>query len=136
MVTVQILNILSFCNWHSHVYSVYISSLFLLNCFYLFFCFSNLLSKNLTMMNNEAVRETRTTCKVTAHIFVTVFTMTMLLWAIYTGFRLATESSRDSKYYLLTITVGVVTIIFGLIYLIIGLAIFVELALDLFGRLP
>ncbi|GAV73362.1 hypothetical protein CFOL_v3_16848 [Cephalotus follicularis] len=83
----------------------------------------------------QAVREKRTTCNVVALFFVTLFTMSMLLWAIYAGFRLATESRSDSKSYPLTTTVGVITIIFGIIYFIIGLALSVELALDLLKRL-
>lgn len=64
---------------------------------------------------------------------MTVITMLMIIWAMYTGFRLATESG-DSKHYLLTVSIGVTTILFGLIYFVIGLAIVLEVALDLWTR--
>ncbi|XP_050231532.1 uncharacterized protein LOC126680455 isoform X2 [Mercurialis annua] len=64
-----------------------------------------------------------------------VITAIILWWAIYTGFRLATEPKRLGKNNLLTTSIGVVTIIFGLIYFIIGLGIIAELGLDLFDQL-
>ncbi|XP_050231531.1 uncharacterized protein LOC126680455 isoform X1 [Mercurialis annua] len=80
--------------------------------------------------------ETKTVSKVIiAGIFVTVITAIILWWAIYTGFRLATEPKRLGKNNLLTTSIGVVTIIFGLIYFIIGLGIIAELGLDLFDQL-
>ncbi|EOX97855.1 Uncharacterized protein TCM_006778 [Theobroma cacao] len=78
-------------------------------------------------------QETRTISKAIAKALMTVITMLMIIWAMYTGFRLATESG-DSKHYLLTVSIGVTTILFGLIYFVIGLAIVLEVALDLWTR--
>ncbi|XVE93734.1 hypothetical protein REPUB_Repub01dG0219600 [Reevesia pubescens] len=74
-------------------------------------------------------QETKTISKAIAKALVTVITMFVILWAMYTGFRLATESG-ESKQYLLTVSIGVTTILFGLIYFIIGLAIVLELVLE------
>lgn len=63
---------------------------------------------------------------------VTVITMFVILWVMYTGFRLTTESG-ESKQYLLTVSIGVTTILFGLIYFIIGLAVVQELVLEFFS---
>lgn len=57
--------------------------------------------------------------------------MFMLAWASYTGYRLTTEPRRDDKYYPLIFPIGVVTIVFGTVYIIIGLAIIADLALSL-----
>ncbi|EEF49503.1 conserved hypothetical protein [Ricinus communis] len=87
-------------------------------------------------MDYLAAWETKTVPKVIiAGIFVTVITAIVLWWAIYTGVRLATEPKKDGKYHLLTTSIGVVTIIFGLIYFIIGLGIIAELGLDLSDQL-
>ncbi|KAM4089214.1 hypothetical protein ACB094_07G132700 [Castanea mollissima] len=68
-------------------------------------------------------------------ILVNVITAFMLLWGIYTGIRLAMEPRGDSKYQFLTFSIGVITIVFGCLYFIFGLAITLELALDLSSRL-
>ncbi|KAK8488060.1 hypothetical protein V6N13_062605 [Hibiscus sabdariffa] len=71
-------------------------------------------------------QDTRTMSKAIGQGLVTVITMLVIFWATYTGFRLATKS-EESKQYLLTVSIGVTTILFGLIYFIIGLAIVQEL---------
>ncbi|XP_038995403.1 uncharacterized protein LOC120119667 isoform X2 [Hibiscus syriacus] len=78
-------------------------------------------------------QETRTMSKAIGQVLVTVLTMFVILWATYTGFRLATESGK-SKQYLLTVSIGVTTILFGLIYFIIGLSIVQELVLEFLTR--
>ncbi|XP_022726187.1 uncharacterized protein LOC111282388 [Durio zibethinus] len=78
-------------------------------------------------------QETRTISKAIAKALVTVITMLVILWAMYTGFRLATESG-ESKHHLLTVSIGVTTILFGLIYFIIGFAIVLELVLEFWTR--
>lgn len=59
----------------------------------------------------------------------------MRWWAICAGFKLATEPRIESKHYVLSISIGVVTIIFGLIYFIIGIAIITEQGLELLIQL-
>ncbi|KAK8658485.1 hypothetical protein V6N13_036691 [Hibiscus sabdariffa] len=78
-------------------------------------------------------QETRTKSKAIGQGLVTVITMFVILWAMYTGFRLTTESG-ENKQYLLTVSIGVTTILFGLIYFIIGLAIVQELVLEFLTR--
>ncbi|XP_062080068.1 uncharacterized protein LOC133784812 [Humulus lupulus] len=68
-------------------------------------------------------------------IMVTLMTMFMLVWASYTGYRLTTEPRRDDKYYPLIFPIGIVTIVFGSVYIIIGLAIIADLALSLTVKL-
>lgn len=57
--------------------------------------------------------------------------MLLLTWAIYDGIRLATAPGQDGKIDHLAFPVGVVTIAFGTIYLIIGLSIVADLAVNL-----
>ncbi|XVF00993.1 hypothetical protein REPUB_Repub04eG0050000 [Reevesia pubescens] len=78
-------------------------------------------------------KESRTISKAIVKALVTIITMFVILWAMYTGFRLATESG-ESKQYLLTVSIGVTTILFGLIYFVIGLAIVLELVLEFWTR--
>ncbi|GLT30661.1 hypothetical protein SLA2020_054520 [Shorea laevis] len=82
----------------------------------------------------QATKETRTMSKAIVRAFVTVTATLMLLPAIYTGFRITTESRGDTTHRLLTVSIGVTTITFGFIYFIIGLAIVLELALDLLSH--
>ncbi|XP_059437105.1 uncharacterized protein LOC132170221 [Corylus avellana] len=72
-----------------------------------------------------------TICEAFVGILVSVITVFLLLWAIYTGFRLATEPRGHSRYRFLTFSIGLVTIVFGFIYSIIGVAFILELVLDL-----
>lgn len=60
--------------------------------------------------------------------------MLMLVWGIYTGFRLVTEPRRDKIYNHLAFTIGVVSIAFGLVYFIIGLAILVDFSSQLLWK--
>ncbi|XP_010647593.1 uncharacterized protein LOC104878690 [Vitis vinifera] len=81
-------------------------------------------------------RETKTTQKDTGRLAATVITMFMLLWAIFTGFRLVTEPTRrDGRYSGLAFSIGVVAIVFGFVYFIIGLAILAELVLNILDEL-
>ncbi|KAL4385655.1 hypothetical protein GQ457_15G013230 [Hibiscus cannabinus] len=82
---------------------------------------------------HQGQQETRTKSKAIGQGLVTVITMFVILWAMYTGFRLTTESG-ENKQYLLTVSIGVTTILFGLIYFIIGLAIVQELVLEFLTR--
>lgn len=84
----------------------------------------------ISYVNNEAEAET-TICEAFVGILVSVITVFLLLWAIYTGFRLATEPRGHSRYHFLTFSIGLVTIVFGFIYSIIGVAFILELVLDL-----
>ncbi|XP_024017986.1 uncharacterized protein LOC21387981 isoform X1 [Morus notabilis] len=68
---------------------------------------------------------------IVGRILVTLITMVMLAWASYTGYRLATEPRRDDKYYPLIFPIGIVTIVFGSVYIIIGLGLIADLALAL-----
>ncbi|KAB2051211.1 hypothetical protein ERO13_A12G041000v2 [Gossypium hirsutum] len=81
---------------------------------------------------HQGQQETRTMSKAIRQGLVTVITMFVILWVMYTGFRLTTESG-ESKQYLLTVSIGVTTILFGLIYFIIGLAVVQELVLEFFS---
>ncbi|KAB2603242.1 hypothetical protein D8674_004247 [Pyrus ussuriensis x Pyrus communis] len=72
----------------------------------------------------------KTIC-IVSRIVVSIIAMVMLAWAINTGFRLATEPKREDKYFPLASPVGVVTIMFGFTYSIIGLCVIAELALEL-----
>lgn len=95
-----------------------------------------LFPKNLTPTTGEAARETKTTQKDTGRLAATVITMFMLLWAIFTGFRLVTEPTRrDGRYSGLAFSIGVVAIVFGFVYFIIGLAILAELVLNILDEL-
>ncbi|XP_062018945.1 uncharacterized protein LOC133735558 [Rosa rugosa] len=75
----------------------------------------------------------KTIC-IVSRIIVSLIAMLMLVWAIYTGFRLVTEPIKGT-YYPLASPVGVVSIMFGVIYFIIGLCTIVELAVELTKRL-
>ena len=68
---------------------------------------------------------------IVGRILVTLVTMIMLAWASYTGYRLATEPRSEDTYYPLIFPIGVVTIVFGTVYIIIGLALIADLALAL-----
>ena len=89
-------------------------------------------------MNNEAARYV-TIHKAIVGIPVIVITVFMLLWAIYTGFRLAMEPRGKyhlhCKYHFLTFSIGVITVVYGFLYFTIGLAKMLELAVDLSSRL-
>ena len=76
-------------------------------------------------MNNETARE-MTNHQMIGCILVNVITVFMLLWGTYTGIRLSMEPRGDSKYHFLTFSIGVITIVFGFIYFIFGLAIMLE----------
>ncbi|XVE67062.1 hypothetical protein DITRI_Ditri08aG0130100 [Diplodiscus trichospermus] len=95
----------------------------------LFFNISEQLPE-LSVMNQG--RETRTIPRV-AKALVTSITMFVIMWGMYTGFMLATESG-ENKHHLLTVSIGVNTILFGLIYFIIGLANILELVLEFWTR--
>lgn len=98
---------------------------------FLYYSFADLLSKYIIKLDDETAKATTNTFKVVARITVAVITLFMLLWSIHTGYRLATEPGRDSKYYFLTTSIGVLSIIFGLTYFLIGLTVILELAFEL-----
>lgn len=68
-------------------------------------------------------------------IFTTTITMVMLVWETYMGFRIATEPTSDQRHLPLALPFGIVTIVFGSVYFVIGLAILADLALYLLGKL-
>ncbi|VVA36883.1 PREDICTED: LOC110805639 [Prunus dulcis] len=76
----------------------------------------------------------KTIC-IISRLAMSVIAMFMLAWAINTGTRLASEPRREGKYYPLASPVGVVTIMFGFTYSIIGLCVIAELALELIKQL-
>ena len=75
--------------------------------------------------------ETRPVQMIIGRIFVTLITMAVLVWASYTGYRLVTEPKRDDKYYPLIFPIGLVTMAFGTVYIVIGLGLIADLALAL-----
>jgi TRAP-type C4-dicarboxylate transport system permease small subunit len=75
----------------------------------------------------------KTIC-IICRIIVSVIAMLMLAWAIYTGFRILTRQ-REGTYYPLASPVGVASIMFGVIYFIIGLWIIAELVVELAKQL-
>lgn len=75
----------------------------------------------------------KTIC-IISRIIVSVIAMLMLAWAIYTGFMILTRQ-REGTYYPLASPVGVVSIMFGVIYFIIGLCIIAELVVELAKQL-
>ena len=76
-------------------------------------------------MNNETARE-MTNHEMIGCTLANVITVFMLLWGTYTRIRLSMEPRGDSKYHLLTFSIGVIIIVFGFIYFIFGLAIMLE----------
>ncbi|XP_028104785.1 uncharacterized protein LOC114303750 isoform X2 [Camellia sinensis] len=83
----------------------------------------------------QQAKDRKTICKDIALFIVTVVSILLLVWTICTGFRLATEPRIDGKYNHLAFLIGVVTIAFGSIYFIIGLAIVADLAQNLSHKL-
>ncbi|KAF5951463.1 hypothetical protein HYC85_009407 [Camellia sinensis] len=93
------------------------------------------IQQDLTKMIDGAAKDRKTICKDIALFIVTVVSILLLVWTICTGFRLATEPRIDGKYNHLAFLIGVVTIAFGSIYFIIGLAIVADLAQNLSHKL-
>lgn len=78
----------------------------------------------------------KTTQKDITCIAATVITMFLLFWAIFTGFQLvAKPTRRDQRYSALAFSIGVVAIVFGVVYFIIGLAILADLVLNISDEL-
>ncbi|KAF4375279.1 hypothetical protein G4B88_021945 [Cannabis sativa] len=97
---------------------------------------SGIYTVSLSLCNNEADGEEMKPLRtIIIRILVTLMTMFMLAWASYTGYRLTTEPRRDDKYYPLIFPIGIVTIVFGAVYIIIGLAIIADLSLSLTVKL-
>ena len=88
------------------------------------------------MEDGAAVVARKSACKDAARIILSIVIMLLLVWVVYTGYKLATEAreengSRGSGYNYVVIMFGVVTVVFGSIYFIVGLTIVAELGVDL-----
>ena len=68
-------------------------------------------------------------------ITATMASMSMLTWAIYYGYKLASEAQRVVVYNRLAFLIGVITMAFGFIYFIIGIALVADSALHFTDRL-
>ncbi|GMH18161.1 hypothetical protein Nepgr_020002 [Nepenthes gracilis] len=63
--------------------------------------------------------------------FATAVTMLILVWDIYYGFKMASDSSqRETNYSHLALMIGLITVAFGLIYLIIGIFAVIDSAIN------
>lgn len=88
------------------------------------------------MEGDAAVEERKSACTDVARLILSILIMLVLVWVVHTGYRLATEAreengSHGSEYNYVVVTFGVVTVVFGLIYFIVGLTIVAELGVDL-----
>lgn len=70
-------------------------------------------------------------------IFIPVIAMVMLLWIVHSGFNVATETQRDSSTNSSNwgFQVGVVTLLFGFLFLALGIPILVNLFIKLSEQL-
>lgn len=80
-------------------------------------------------MEDEVGWARKTTPKVMVRHTASVILIFLLLWTIQAGIMLATDPGDEAKYYHFAFFIGVVTITFGTIYLIVGLGIIADLAL-------
>ncbi|XP_021753482.1 uncharacterized protein LOC110718866 [Chenopodium quinoa] len=80
-------------------------------------------------------KEQKTICQIVIQVLATMISMFMLTWTIYYGYRLAAETQRVVMYSHLAFLIGVITMAFGFIYFIIGIALVADSALHLSGRL-
>ncbi|XP_021738731.1 uncharacterized protein LOC110705184 [Chenopodium quinoa] len=80
-------------------------------------------------------KEQKTICQIVIQVLATMISMFMLTWTIYYGYRLAAEAQRVVMYSHLAFLIGVITMAFGFIYFIIGIALVADSALHLSGRL-
>lgn len=88
-------------------------------------------------MEDDAAMEARkSACKDVARLILSMLIMLVLVWVVHTGYRLATEAREETgshgyEYNYVLVMCGVVTVVFGLIYFIVGLTIVAELGVDL-----
>lgn len=80
-------------------------------------------------------KEQKTICQIFIQVSATMVSMFMLIWTIYNGYKLAAEAQRVVIYSRLAFLIGVITMAFGFIYFIIGIALVADSALHLSGRL-
>ncbi|CAO2814958.1 unnamed protein product [Amaranthus hypochondriacus] len=84
---------------------------------------------------NYKEKEHRTVCQMIIQVTATMASMSMLTWAIYYGYKLASEAQRVVVYNRLAFLIGVITMAFGFIYFIIGIALVADSALHFTDRL-
>lgn len=74
-------------------------------------------------------------CRDTARLVGFVVPLLVLLWIVHMGYRLTTDAkdidTGGSEGSYIALVFGVFTVVFGLIYFVVGLTIIAELALDL-----
>lgn len=80
-------------------------------------------------------RRAATVHAITLQISGSLVTMVMLLWAIRNGFKLATNSSRYKGVSDWAFHIGVVTMLLGSLFLILGIPILADLFLNLSEQL-
>lgn len=85
-------------------------------------------------MNDEVENTGKVIRKYIARIIVSVVAMFILLWTIYIGHDFATKPHRDGKYNRYALSIGAATIVLGITFVTIGLAIVADLALNLTSR--
>ncbi|KAI8533083.1 hypothetical protein RHMOL_Rhmol11G0268700 [Rhododendron molle] len=85
-------------------------------------------------MNDEVANTGKLIRKYVARIIVSVVAMFMLLWTIYIGYDFATKPHRDGKYNRYALSIGAATIVLGITFVTIGLAIVSDLALNFTSR--
>lgn len=86
-------------------------------------------------MDDEVENTGKVTCKYIARMIVSVATMFLLLWTIYIGYDFVTKPHRDGKYKRYALSIGAATIVLGITFVTIGLAIVADLVLNLTSRL-
>ncbi|KNA24470.1 hypothetical protein SOVF_015340 [Spinacia oleracea] len=90
-------------------------------------------------MDDDGLKEERRGCKDIARVIGFLLPLVMLVWIVNMGYKLTTETRDvDAGGYeggYIALVFGIATVVFGLIYFIIGLTIVAELALDLLAWL-
>lgn len=70
-----------------------------------------------------------------ARIIASIISMSMIMWIMYAGLELICEPRSNPRYNHLTLLVGALSIVFGVIHFIQGFAIIMALVLELLGWL-
>ncbi|KAI4376082.1 hypothetical protein MLD38_013876 [Melastoma candidum] len=85
---------------------------------------------------DEDYEESKRKTKIITRMFGATIMMISLLWATCAGMKLTLSPLKERGLYALTISIGMATVVFGLIYFIIGAIIMVELAGGLVSPSP
>ncbi|KAL2925114.1 hypothetical protein RDABS01_006485 [Bienertia sinuspersici] len=80
-------------------------------------------------------KEKKTIYQIFIQVTATMVSMFMLMWAIYYGYKLVAEAQRVVIYSRLAFLIGVITMAFGFIYFIIGIALVADSVLHLSCRI-